>query len=250
MDWHLILELDGHSGAYNMATDHAMLRSASPARAFLRLYRWSPPCLSFGRHEPACRRYDRDTIQRLNLDTVRRPTGGRAVWHDAELTYAVAAPAGAFGTLRTTYVTIHTMIATGLRQIGVSVGIEPLGSQPGPLSAGACFATAAGGEIVANGKKLVGSAQVREGPVFLQHGSILLRDRQDVVSRVSRNGAAIPRATSLGSLCGHPPRADEVASAVAQAAREAFGGIWRFSRSDDLEPSDMDFSDPAWTWRR
>ncbi len=76
-----------------MATDAALLDEADRSgRAFLRLYRWSPPCLSFGRHEPAATRYDRVAIARLGIDVVRRPTGGRAVWHEHEVTYAVAAP--------------------------------------------------------------------------------------------------------------------------------------------------------------
>src|SRR5262245_3022550 len=97
--WCLVIDPHARRGADNMAIDHALLRIAQDGQATLRLYRWDPPCLSFGRNEPATQRYDLDQIRRLNLDTVRRPTGGRAVWHDAEVTYAVAAPAETFGSL-------------------------------------------------------------------------------------------------------------------------------------------------------
>ncbi|MFN2326957.1 MAG: biotin/lipoate A/B protein ligase family protein, partial [Gemmatimonadales bacterium] len=80
-------------GWANMAIDRALLDlAAGEGAVVMRLYRWHPHCLSFGRHEPALRRYDRERIAALGLDTVRRPTGGRAVWHARELTYAVAAP--------------------------------------------------------------------------------------------------------------------------------------------------------------
>ena len=88
--WCLIIDRDGRSGAENMAVDLALLRAAQAGEVFLRFYRWSPPCLSLGRNEPALSRYDRHLIETLGLDVVRRPTGGRAVWHNAEVTYAGA----------------------------------------------------------------------------------------------------------------------------------------------------------------
>src|SRR5690606_19846924 len=88
--WHLLREPDGRPGWRQMAADRALLDLAvREGVVVLRLYRWDPFCLSFGAHEPAARRYDRDRIAALGLDTVRRPTGGRAVWHARELTYAV-----------------------------------------------------------------------------------------------------------------------------------------------------------------
>src|SRR5439155_1096456 len=107
-EWESQLDVEGRPGSDNMAMDDALLDEADASgRAFLRLYRWSPPCLSFGRHEPAASRYDRAAIARLGLDVVRRPTGGRAVWHEHEVTYAVAAPVAVFRSLRDTYRAIH-----------------------------------------------------------------------------------------------------------------------------------------------
>ncbi|MBI2403017.1 MAG: lipoate--protein ligase family protein [Gemmatimonadetes bacterium] len=98
-----------------MAIDQALLDDVDRRGdlAYLRLYRWNPPCLSFGRNEPALSRYDRAEIERLGVDVVRRPTGGRAVWHDDELTYAVAAPVAAFGCLRDSYRVIHERHSPG-----------------------------------------------------------------------------------------------------------------------------------------
>src|SRR3989442_10766116 len=159
----------GRSGAENMALDQWLLEQAvQSGAAFLRLYRWDPPCLSLGRNEPAARRYDRAAIERLGLDVVRRPTGGRAVWHQHEVTYAVAAPVGALGSLRESYRRIHEWLAAGLRALGVeatpapngpTVPLRPSGSPLGSDGPGACLARPPGGQIVVGGRKLVGAAQ-------------------------------------------------------------------------------------------
>src|ERR1051326_6528967 len=76
MSWTLLLDRP-RPGWENMAIDAALLDlAAGEGAAFLRLYRWEPHCLSFGRHEPALRRYDVERIRSLELDCVRRPTGG------------------------------------------------------------------------------------------------------------------------------------------------------------------------------
>ena len=96
-------------GWANMAIDQTLLERAAAGERWLRLYGWNPFCLSFGRNEPATRRYDADRIERLGLDVVRRPTGGRAVWHGRELTYTVACPVE-LATLRESYLEIHRML--------------------------------------------------------------------------------------------------------------------------------------------
>ena len=86
-----------------MALDEALMESAaaggatagppSPGTITLRLYRWNPPALSFGRNQLARERYDPRAARERGIDIVRRPTGGRSVYHDRELTYSVTAPA-------------------------------------------------------------------------------------------------------------------------------------------------------------
>src|SRR5258706_8779856 len=167
VDWQLLVEPCGRSGAENMAADDALLDEAGRSgAAFLRLYRFDPPCWSFGRNDPA--------VEREGIAIVRRPTGGRAVWHEHEVTYAVAAPIAAFGRLRDAYRAIHERLATALRSLGADVTLaadrptRPLRDRPT-----ACFAETVGGEVLADGRKVIGSAQVRRGAAFLQHGSIL-----------------------------------------------------------------------------
>ncbi len=194
-----------------MALDEALLLEAGRTGArFLRLYRWDPPCLSLGRNEPA--------LERGGIATVRRPTGGRAVWHEHEVTYAVAAPIAAFGHLRDAYRAIHERLAAALRSLGANVTLA--GDRPtarrldGPTS---CFATSVGGEILAHGRKLVGSAQVRHGSAFLQHGSILLDGSQDIARAVSRQPSAVSGETTLCEALGRSVTFEEVSAAIVRA---------------------------------
>src|SRR4051812_42552044 len=99
--WRLWIDDTPRPGWTNMAIDQTLLEHAEQSdESWLRLYQWSPHCLSFGRHEPAALRYNRTRIEALGIDAVRRPSGGRAVWHAQELTYAVAARSEHFGSLR------------------------------------------------------------------------------------------------------------------------------------------------------
>lgn len=247
MEWQVMIDATGLAGAHNMALDVLLLEDAShTARATLRLYRWSPSCLSFGRNEPALARYDRAAIERRGWDVVRRPTGGRAVWHEDEVTYAVAAPIAAFGSLQQSYCAIHERLAAALRTLGVPAQLAPKNGRPADLGAGACFASPVGGEVTVHGRKVVGSAQVRLGAAFLQHGSILLGGSQQNLSAVSRQPPAISSATSLSQVLERPVTFAEVVDAVAAT----WAGTLTRIVPNRLLPSATVFSDADWTWRR
>jgi lipoate-protein ligase A len=251
--WRLLLDLDGRPGWQNMALDQALLARAGRGERWLRLYRWGPHCLSFGRHEPALRRYDRERIEARGLDVVRRPTGGRAVWHAEELTYALAAPAEPFGGLRQAYEEIHRMLLAALRRLGVVAEIAPP-CAAAPVDAGSCFASPVGGEITVQGRKLVGSAQLREGAGLLQHGSLLLAGRQTTVREVTRGGAPVDLAVPLADVTGGTPDPNAVAEAVAGAAAERWGGAWERTSPEpallvEASSHEARFRSTDWTWR-
>jgi len=185
-----------------MATDEALLdRVLRSGGAFLRLYRWDPPTLSIGRNQRI------GPVERA-LPVVRRPTGGKAVWHEHEVTYAVAAPIALYGSLREAYCQIHARIAAALRSLGVAASLAPyrptVRPSDGPTS---CFAQPVGGEILVQGRKLVGSAQMRRQDAFLQHGSILLAGSQRAVgARTSE--------TTLAAVLGRAVTFAETANAI------------------------------------
>lgn len=251
--WSLLLDPVPRAGWWHMALDLALLEEAARTGVgFVRLYCWEPWCLSFGRHEPALRRYDRRRIERLGIDTVRRPTGGRAVWHARELTYSVAAPLQCFGGLMETYRAIHQTLAEAVRRLGAPAVLAPAG-RPAAVSAGACFASPAGGEVLSHGRKLVGSAQLRQGTAFLQHGSLLLEDDQHVVGELSLDRVLVPDAITLSAAAGRIVSFTEAAAAVMDELRE-WDGMWSLDRNPDPESlvarhADR-FRSPAWTWRR
>jgi lipoyl(octanoyl) transferase len=244
--WRLVVDRDGHPGAVNMARDEALLDGVvAGGQPALRLYRWHPPTLSLGRNEPAARRYDRRRIEALGIDVVRRPSGGRAVWHEQELTYAVAAPIAAFGSLRTSYAAIHGRLAEALQALGAPAALAPERAL-GPLRASPCFGSHAGGEVLCAGRKVVGSAQLRRGRALLQHGSILLAGTQALVYELA--GEQPGAETNLTTALGRAVTFDEVAHAVSVA----FGCDLGTACPGATPPPALTatFRDPAWTWRR
>lgn len=199
--WRLLLAFD-QPGAWQMAVDEALQAGFVPGRdrPVLRLYSWSPPCLSLGYAQPAGE-IDRDACRRAGIDLVRRPTGGRAVLHDRELTYAVVAgidDPDVGGSIGQSYRAIAAGLLAGLRALGVAATLAP-GRPDGDAAArrsGACFAVATRHELLWQGRKLAGSAQLRRHGVFLQHGSIPL-----AASRVSL--AALLRLPGGSTLADH-----------------------------------------------
>jgi lipoate-protein ligase A len=155
-----------------MAADLACLDEvAAGERPVLRFYAWAPPALSLGRFQPDTDP-DLDACRRLGVEVVRRPTGGRALLHGGDLTYAVAMrrPSGAAGHVDALYRTIAAGLIAGLGELGV---VAEIGGDRGPAGP-VCLVAAQGADLRVGDRKLCGSAQVQRGSVVLQHGSVLL----------------------------------------------------------------------------
>ena len=168
------------TGEQNMARDRAMAEACRvDGIPRLRFYTWQPWTLSLGYNQNE-ERIDREAVRRGGYGLVRRPTGGRAVFHAEELTYGVAMPAGDEGIHRT-YARISNALRRGFELLGAT-GIEFSRSTPDfrehytEVDSEGCFSASALNELTFEGRKLVGSAQRRFGPILLQHGSILLGD--------------------------------------------------------------------------
>lgn len=175
--WRLFVD-EAHAGAWNMAVDETLLESAARGLTTLRFYSWNPNCLSLGRLQrqlpPAALEAARD------FDLVRRPTGGRAVWHAHEITYSFAAPlevlpANSRG-VQGAYEWLSAGFVRGLQNLGVEAELSPRSVSGSQAREGGpnCFALAANCDLVARGKKLIGAAQCRNETAMLQHGSLLL----------------------------------------------------------------------------
>ena len=253
-----ILVVPPRNGAENMARDVGLMRRArETGESVFSIYGWTRPTLSFGRNQTAVGRYDLERISSLGIDTVRRPTGGRALLHHREVTYSVTAPAFAGIALRESYERINVVLLAALARLGVGASVaEPEAHTPQPSDL-PCFAAPSRGELIADGRKLVGSAQVREAGALLQHGSILIEDDQSLIPLVTlaQNGTpAVPPPATLASALGRTPAAEEVANALVDAVREI-----EDPDADMLEESDVrdytstelaNFENILWTWRR
>ncbi len=221
-------------GARNMAVDEELLRAAAAGTGgpVLRFYSWDPPAVSLGRFQDEASSLHVDACRRLGVDIVRRATGGRAVLHHRDLTYSIICPSGNSLFPRNvpgTYKIIAGGLLAGFTNLGITA--EMAARPIRRVSTGAklqrdpsCFAVPSWYEIVAQGRKIVGSAQRRVAGAFLQHGSILLNYDAALEAQVIRgSGAGAGSVTSIEELLGRPVSCAEVKEAFLKGFSQAFG---------------------------
>lgn len=257
--WRL-LDTGARDGAWNMAADVALMeRARRSGQTVFRAYAWSCPTLSFGRHESARARFSAARIAAAGLDTVRRPTGGRALLHDHEVTYSVTAPVDASESLGDSVRRINGILRRALGRLGVDA-VEADAPRSLRPEGAACFAVPAPGELTLGGRKIAGSAQVRHDGALLQHGSILLDDDQGRIASLTDGpflGAA-PAASlreALGAEVGFADVRDALFHEVALLAGRPAASLVLPLDDDALSAPSLQaplaqFRDVAWTWRR
>jgi lipoate-protein ligase A len=179
-EWRLILD-GAHDGLFNMAADAYLLENSE--RPTLRLYGWNSPWISLGyaQRQP--------TSSFAAFPVVRRPSGGRALLHAAELTYCIVLPqCPSDWSISQAFEHLTSGLGAALLGLGVEVHRATTSLPPGRQIS--CMALQQQGELHSERGKLVGSAQVRRGSRLLQHGSLPIRVDQELLQR------AFP---------GHPP---------------------------------------------
>ena len=215
-----------------MAIDEAVFRERIRAKGppTLRFYGWRKPAVSIGHFQDARREIDIAACRRLGIAIVRRPSGGKAVLHERELTYAVIAgddlPLFPPDILET-YRIISDCIVGGLAVCGIRAEMERDGrGEAATTLSTACFAFPSRYELLVDGRKICGAAQVRSCGAFLQHGALLMAfdptrtcavmlphgDREKQIDRLRRS------VTSVGEHAG--PEVDE--AMLCRALRDAF----------------------------
>lgn len=234
-------------GPANMAADEVMLESAAAGVATLRFYGWTPPTLSLGYFQPERSRLDDPRLTALPF--VRRPTGGKTLVHDRELTYALALPAGPPwqhkepGSLPW-LCHMHRIIAAALRRLDVETAAVQCATgpaHPDPL----CFHSLTPGDLTIGGAKVVGSAQRRLRGALLQHGAVLL--------------AASPNTPSLPGVqetTGRAPPALALAEAIEREWTQQTGwpltpATWSVAEGRRAEEFIRDkYATSAWNYKR
>ncbi len=163
-------------GAWNMAVDEVLLDwTARAGRCCLRFYQWDPPTLSLGYFQlPADRSVHGASAE---CELVRRASGGGAILHDRELTYAFTAPAAHPLARRRRYLyeTIHHTLIEVLADLGVEAACSAGSREPAARQPFLCFQRRSVGDLLVGDTKIAGSAQRRVRGAVLQHGSVLLR---------------------------------------------------------------------------
>jgi lipoate-protein ligase A len=231
LGWRLLLT-EPTDGATNMAIDEALWRGrqAGGSPPTVRFFAWDPPTVSLGYGQRLDDAVDVAACRALGVGLVRRPTGGSAIYHDGpdrELTYSVAASAADLGgaaDLLETYRWIGAALRRGLGALGAPVEMIAIPETDGPAPA-FCFARTGRYELEIAGRKVVGSAQRRQGACFLQHGAVMLGVDEPRLRAVFPTTAdPLATMTTLEAALGRRPAFEEVATALS-AAFEAEHGL-------------------------
>ena len=230
-----------------MARDEGLMeRARATGECVFAVYGWERPTLSFGRNQAALGLYDPRAIAQHDIDIVRRPTGGRALLHDREVTYSVTAPIDQAESLVEAYHRFNRILLAGLERLGVFASESAGEGRTPPPTTMPCFAAPTSGELVTGGSKLVGSAQVRENGALLQHGSILIEDDQHLITSLLTDPGSVapaPRAATLASALGRVPSLRELED---ENARDL-----EVTEADSFAGAYLDrYRSEWWTWRR
>jgi lipoate-protein ligase A len=252
-----------------MALDEALLDAvaADPQSAYIRTYQWSTPTLSLGYFQHVA---EAEAEPRWRgLPWVRRPTGGGAILHDREITYAVVVPARHPLARPSTalYRAVHQAFRDLLAALGLSASLRPgnsLGEPAAALASGEaprldrrpflCFLDPAEHDVIADGAKIVGSAQRRRGGAVLQHGSVLLSrsayaEELPGLRDLSRLETTLEPLGLANDESNWPDRLTQtIASALSLRPKPASWGDPLLGQARCLEKKV--YSDPNWTRRR
>jgi lipoate-protein ligase A len=227
--WRLLVDESPGEGAWNMAVDRAIqvAVNAGDAGPTLRLYEWSCPTVTLGRFQDPDS-VDREFCSARGIDVVRRPTGGRGVLHDDEVTYAVIAGVehGVPRSTSASYRILCSGLSRAYRQLGIRADLT---ARPrGLRGSAACYLHATQADLSYEARKLSGSAQVWLGSTVLQHGSFAIsRDipREASVFRLSAEDRArlATETVTLESVLGTAPSRSAVRQAVIDGFSQDLG---------------------------
>jgi len=246
-------------GPANMAADECLAAEAERRDAVLvRFYGWTAPTLSLGGFQ---RRADVHAAGLAGLPVVRRPSGGGAIVHGSDLTYAVAVPRRhRWGSSPATlYDAFHATLADWLRGRGIAAALHeaavPTPDDTAPLL---CFDRRAAGDLLvpapggpSGSVKVMGSAQRRLGGVVLQHGSLLVRTNHALPAPARHAGLAelAPAFAGVALEAVVAGWLDLLAAMLdAELVRES--APFAVGRAAEIDARAGRFRDPRWTDRR
>jgi lipoyl(octanoyl) transferase len=232
MAWKLIID-GAMDGSHNMAVDATLLteveQSESP-RTVVRFYGWIIPTISLGRSQHVDKAVDIDYCRANGIDIVHRPTGGRAVLHDDELTYAVVSnDTDCFGdTIYGNYKRVSEALCLAYNRLGVPAVLAPETRKLSARANGAdppCFLSPSRYELVVEGRKIAGSAQRRLRRSFLQHGSMPITCNRLELARATRLPSPDPldqEMAGVAEFLPERPTVEQLRGALIRAFQDYF----------------------------
>lgn len=197
------IEFEVNTGEKNMQIDNDLLDFAIKKRIqepILRFYGWSPACVSLGRNQDDSF-LDKAFLKSKNIDIVRRLTGGRAILHDKELTYCYVCPVSSLkngASVVNSYKEISQFLIDGFERLDIKLEF-PNDKKP-HTKFDYCMSISTGADLCFEGKKFIGSAQLRKEGYILQHGSILLDYDKDLIERIFGENVDENALTSLNQI--------------------------------------------------
>jgi lipoyl(octanoyl) transferase len=203
------------TGKFNMDFDLQRAREVedNSARPMFRIYGWKPWCLSLG-HNQNDENIDKESLSKSGFDIIKRPTGGRAVFHSDELTYSLVMKLNDKINKRDAYRIFHEILNKAFMGLGIETDFIKSDSDQRSFRKmeghkESCFGSSARYELEKDGKKIVGSAQRIIGDTLLQHGSVLLSDSHlriiDFIKSEQKEtllGFLKSKSTSLSEIAG------------------------------------------------
>ena len=242
--WFFLQDRQPRGAAENMAVDEYLFDLCHQQKAgFLRIYSWLRPTFSFGVSQKIEKAVNAGFIENNGYEYVRRITGGKAVLHDNEITYAVASSEDVFFREHDphhSYLLISRVLVDAFRSIGIDASFSKGSSGEMARSHHPCFSFPASNEIEVNGKKIVGSAQKRDRTALLQHGSIPVTMNYELYAVGSNSDAEfIRRSMTTLTAVSSVKKEDCIQALVSSFARFIDGPLAEFD-SDVIDLGQME----------
>ncbi|MDI2588015.1 biotin/lipoate A/B protein ligase family protein [Psychrobacillus sp. NEAU-3TGS] len=259
-----------------MALDEALLdwHSEGLIPPVIRFYEWNPATLSIGYFQSVEKEIDMDAIEKLGLGFVRRPTGGRGVLHEHELTYSVIVTES-YPDMPATVTEAYRVISEGLLLGFQNLGLDAYFSVPDteqkredlkkPKSA-VCFDSPSWYELVVEGRKVAGSAQTRQKGVILQHGAILLDLDEDKLIQTFKfssdelrervKASLSKKAVAINKISKNPVTIDECKVAFKKGFEDALEielVEYKLTEEQELYVKDLEakrYANDEWNFRK
>ncbi len=246
------------SPAENMAIDEAIFECVQDGRSLptIRFYNWGPSTVSCGYNQEVAKEINFAALKKHDFGFVRRPTGGRVVLHDNEVTYSVISPLEGrlSGNVTESYSEISKALAKGLELMSINVDFEKgnLSSEHQRQAANPCFTSSSRYELSYQRQKIIGSAQVRKNNCLLQHGSILLNYNQSKLAQImpgltenqkDRLANYLKRKTiAINEILSVPKGFDEAVKFFINGFKEKWI-VDEFVTSKNLEPYELEIAE-------